>query len=83
LAIGDHLRQVAVRRRHQPHIHADRSRAAQAFELLLLQGAEQLRLQLERNVNDLVEKQRSPVCQLEAPDAPRDRTGEGALLVAE
>ena len=57
-AVGDHSRQVAVRGRHQAHVHLDRLRAAQALELLLLQHAEQLGLQLRRDVADLVEEQR-------------------------
>ena len=43
-------------------------RAAQALELLLLQHAEQLGLQLRRDVADLVEEQRPLVRQLEAAD---------------
>src|SRR5215813_11230269 len=35
-AVGDHVRQIAVRCRHQTHVHPDSSGAAQAFELLLL-----------------------------------------------
>ena len=50
---------------------------------LLLQHAQQLRLQLERDVADLVEKQRAAVRQLEAADPLRDRAGERAALVAE
>src|SRR5207245_8524176 len=43
----------------------------------------ELRLQLERNVADLVEEQRSPVRQLEPSDALPDGAREGAPLVAE
>ena len=82
-AVGDHPRQVAVRGRHQPHVHLDRLRAAEALELLLLQHAEQLGLQLQRDVADLVEEQRPLVGQLEAADLLADGAGEGALLVAE
>ena len=83
LAVGDHLRQVAVRRRHQAHVHPDRSRAPQALELLLLQHAEELRLQLRWDVADLVEEERPLVGQLEAANFLRDGAGEGAFLVAE
>ena len=58
-------------------------RAAEALELLLLQHAEQLGLQLRRDVADLVEEQRPLVGQLEAADLLADGAGEGALLVAE
>ena len=65
------------------HVHLDGLRAAQALELLLLQHAEQLGLQLRRDVADLVEEQRPPVGQLESADFLADGAGEGALLVAE
>jgi hypothetical protein len=83
LEVGDHLCQVAVRRRHQAHVHPDRSRAPQALELLLLQHAEELRLQLRGDIADLVEEERPLVGQLEAADFLRDGAGEGAFLVAE
>ena len=83
LLVGDHLREVAVGRRDQPDVDADGPGAAQALELLLLQHAQELRLQLERDVADLVEEQRAAIGQLEPADLLRDGAGEGALLVAE
>ena len=50
---------------------------------MLLQDAQQLRLELERNVADLVEEERSAVGELEPADLLRDRAGERAALVAE
>ena len=82
-AVGDHRGQVAVGGGHQAHVHLDRLGAAQALELLLLQDAQQLGLQLQRDVADLVQEQRAPVRQLEAADLLADGAGEGALLVAE
>src|SRR5208283_2205650 len=82
-AVGDHRSQVAVRGRYQAHVHADRLGAAQTLELLFLQHAEQLGLQLWGNVADLVEEQRPVVPQLETADLLADGAGEGALLVAE
>src|SRR6478736_2487859 len=58
-------------------------RAAQPLELLLLQHAEQLGLQTERDIADLVEKQRAVIRHLEAPDLLRDGAGECPLLVSE
>src|SRR5262249_47601904 len=83
LAIGDHRRQVAVSGRHQADIDSNGPGAAEALELLLLQDAEQLGLQLRGDVADLVEEQRPLVGQLEAADLLGDGAGEGALLVAE
>src|SRR5205823_5083760 len=62
--------------RHQPHVHPDRLRAAEALELLLLQHAQQLGLQFSRDVADLVEEQRPLVGQLEAADLLADGPGE-------
>ena len=59
------------------------ARLADALELPLLQHAQQLALQLERDLADLVEKQRAAVGQFEPADAVAQRAGEGALDVAE
>ena len=50
---------------------------------VLLERAQNLRLQRQRQVADLVEKQRAAVRQLELAGLARHRAGEGALLVAE
>src|SRR5262245_23681307 len=83
LAIGAHLREVAIRRGNQEHVHPDRSRTPQSLEFLLLQDAEQLRLQFGGNVPDFIEKKRSLIGQFEATDLLHDRAGERALLVTE
>ena len=75
--------EVPVGRRDDAHVDPLRARAADALELLLLEDAQQLRLQLERDVADLVEEERAAVRQLEAPDPLRDGAGERAALVAE
>ena len=79
----DHRLEVAVRRRDQAHVDAQRARAAEALELLLLEHAQELRLELDRDVAHFVQEERSAVGQLEAPDALRDRARERAALVAE
>ncbi len=81
--LGDHSREVAVRGRHEADVHANRPRAAQPLELLLLQNAEQLGLEFRRDVADLVEEQCPLVRQLKAAHLLADGAGEGALLVAE
>src|SRR5206468_9847000 len=60
-----------------------RLRTADPLELLLLQDAQQLRLELERDLADLVEEQRAAVGHLEAADLLGDGAGEGAPLVPE
>ena len=57
--------------------------AADAVDLALLDGAQQLGLQADVHLADLVEQQRAAVGLLELADAPGDGAGEGALLVAE
>src|ERR1039458_7068436 len=59
------------------------ARAAQPLELALLQNAQQLGLQLQRDVADFVQKKRALVGQLEAPDLLADGARECALLMAE
>ena len=61
----------------------DRRAAADALDLALLEDAQELRLDLQRQLADLVEEERAPVGQLEEADPPGDGAGEGALLVAE
>ena len=59
------------------------ARSADALELLLLQHAQQLRLQVEPHLGDFVEQQRAAVRALERAFDALDRAGERALLVAE
>src|SRR5574342_967235 len=73
----------AIRGRDQPHVHRQRLRPADALELALLQNAQELRLQLQRQVADLVEEERPPVGELEPAHLPRERAGERPLLVPE
>ena len=67
----------------EPHVDADRRRAAEALDLALLQHAQQLDLRRRADVADLVEEERAALGQLEPPLLERLRAGERALLVAE
>ena len=53
------------------------------LELAFLQDAEELGLELERDLAHFVEKDGPPVGELEPTDLVRDRAGEGALLMPE
>ena len=79
----DRRLQPAVGRRDQPHVDLQRRRAADALEPLLLERAQDLRLQRQRQLADLVEEQRAAVRHLELARLARDGAGERALLVAE
>ena len=82
-AVGDLLLEIAVGGRDDADVDLDRLGAAHPLELALLQHAQQLDLDVQRQVAHLVEEQRAAVGQLEAAEPPRDRPGEGPLLVAE
>ena len=60
-----------------------RLHAAHALELLLLDQAQDLGLQRQRQVADLVQEQRAVVGHLGLAHLAPARAGEGALLVAE
>ncbi|ABA47527.1 hypothetical protein BURPS1710b_2767 [Burkholderia pseudomallei 1710b] len=75
--------EILMRRRDHPHVRAQRTVAAHAIELPVRQHAQQARLQIERHVADLVEKQRAVLGLLEAALARRLRARERAALVAE
>src|SRR2546422_1109668 len=79
----DQLLERPVRGGDDPDVAPDRVRAADPLELLLLEHAKQLRLEVQRQVTDLVEEERAAVRELEAADPACDGTGEGATLVAE
>src|SRR5262245_3503766 len=75
-AFGDFPLQIAVGGRDHPDVDAARDIVAHALELAFLQHAQQLRLEIERDLSDLVEKQRTAIGELKAADAVADRAGE-------
>src|SRR5262245_66564263 len=66
LALGHALFQVPVRCRDDTHVHDQRLSAANALEPLLLERAQDLGLQRQRQIADFIEKQRAAMSQLEA-----------------
>ena len=72
-----------MRRGDDPDVDAHGLRAAEPLDLPLLEHAQQLDLNVGRQVADLVEKDRRVIGQLEPPDLPRQGAGKGALLPAE
>ena len=75
--------EIAVGGRDDAHVDLDRPRASEPLELAGFQHAQQLRLQVQRQLADLVEKERRAVRDLESPDLPRQRPRERSLLPAE
>src|SRR6266436_1029635 len=83
LLLAHHRFEIAVRRGNQTRIGSKRARTPQPLELPLLQHAEQFGLQFERNLSDLVQKDRAAIGHFETADALRDCSRECALLVSE
>src|SRR5687768_3070141 len=78
-----HLPKVVVSGCNDPDVHGDGTpTASQAFDLLLLKCTKQLRLQFERKVTDLVEKERAAVRSLESPNGLSRGSGKCAPLVS-
>ena len=75
--------QELIGRRHDARIDADGAALADALELVLLQHAQQLDLQLRTHAGDFVEEDRAAVGRLEAAGLVVDGAGERALDVAE
>ena len=72
-----------MRRREHAHVHPDRRLRADRHDLVLLQGAEQPRLQAGRDVADLVEEQRAAVGLAEEAGTRGAGAREGPPHVAE
>jgi len=72
-----------VGRRDDAHIDGNLAPAADTLDHVFLQHAQQLDLQIERQVADLVEKQGAAIGLLEAPLACLHGAGKGALFVTE
>ena len=82
-AAVDRLEQVDVGGGHQADVEVLGLAPADPLDGALLQHAEELGLDVQREVADLVEEEGAPVRALEMADARGHRPGEGALLVPE
>src|SRR5581483_7246486 len=80
---GDASAQVAMRRRDDPYVRADRLVSADAFELPFLQHAQERDLRLRREVADLVQEDRSTFGELESPESLVQRSRERSPFVPE
>ena len=79
----DHPGEVRVRGGNHTHIHLDRLIVADALELPLLQGTQQLHLQRRARRPDFVQKERSLVCLLESTLSCRGCAGKRTSDVTE
>ena len=67
----------------QTNIYGDRARAADPFEFLFLQRAQNLRLEFQREVADFIQEECSLMGQLQPADLLRDRSRKSPFFVAE
>src|ERR1700728_296391 len=82
IAVSHHLRQVSMGCSNKSNIHLVSLTATKAFEFLLLQYAQQFRLQLGWNIADLIQEESAFIGQLEATRLLRYGSGECTLFVA-
>src|SRR5205814_7584862 len=76
-------REVEIGRCHDAYVDDLLGIAADPLEAAVFDDAQQLLLYRERGLGDLVEEERAAIGELEAREAPPDRPGERAGLVAE
>src|SRR5262252_1365924 len=77
------LEQVAIARGYDLHIDLDLRASTQSTQPAVFDRGQQLRLQAERELADLVEKNGAAVRLLHETAPPRLGVGEGARLVTE
>src|SRR5690242_7094768 len=73
--------EIPVGRRDDSHVDFDRRRTANALELLFLQNAKELRLEVQTHLGDLIQEKSSAMRPLECTRDPLDRAGKRATLV--
>src|SRR3984885_5978733 len=76
-------REFPIRGRDDSHVDFTRRIVADAFVLPLLKDAQEFRLHFERQVSDLIEKDRAPVGELKSPRPVAHSAGEGPSYVTE
>src|SRR5271157_297639 len=81
LAFANHRGKIPVGRGDDSHIDMDRFGAPQTFELLLLNGTQQLWLQFQADVADFIEKKRTMIGQLESALFLHQGSRESPFLV--
>jgi hypothetical protein len=81
--VAHHHGQVGVGGRDEAHVDATHAAFAHASHFPLLQHAQELGLDVGRNLADLVQEQGPATRLLEQPRVRAHRTGEGTAVVAE
>jgi hypothetical protein len=83
MTILDHLLGVSIGGGNHPNIDLHGFRATNAIDLTFLQRPQQCDLHIQRNLTDLIEKQRSAMRLLEATSLTAIGTSERAALMTE
>src|SRR6185369_15430383 len=81
LFLSHHLRQISVGRRDDAHVDANCFSAPQPLKFVLLEHAQQFRLQLKWNLFNFVEKDRTPMGEFKAALALFYSPGKSTTLM--
>ena len=79
----DHLVEMKIGRRNDSRVYRSGTVAPHPFELLLLKDTQQFRLEFQRKIANLIQKQRSTVGCLKTSYSLRDSASESAFFMAE
>src|SRR6185369_13080718 len=79
----NHRFQVAIVCGNEANVRSDGTIAANSLEFLVLDRAQQLRLEFERHLPDFIEKKRALVGQFESSDSLRQGSRKRPLLMSE
>src|SRR6185295_7200234 len=74
---------IAVRGGQNAHVDGNRTAAADALDLPLLEHAQERHLRLGGELPDLIQKNRAAIGGLESTHSPLERSGERAPFVTE
>jgi len=74
---------ILVRGGNKPHVHTDFPRSSETKEHPRFDDAKQLSLERKTHVADLVEKQRSPICDFQQAELSGHSPRKGAFFIAE
>src|ERR1700756_480417 len=77
-----HLLKILICRRNDPHIHSSGLRTPESFELLLLNGAQELGLKLDRQFANFIEEKRTAIGGLKAAYSMCQSSSKGASLMS-
>ena len=83
LSYIDHLGEVPIRGGHEADVDGDRADAADPLELLLLQRAQNLGLELQRKISHFIQEKGSLMAELQASDLLCDGASEGPFFMPE